>query len=424
MNRVIKTGTMIEIRFLGGCTEVGKLGMLIDTGSEKFLWEYGISVQSGEKPIQPKTNLDGAFVSHAHLDHSGMLPQIYRLGYDGPLYCDPATLDLLSILLRDSLKLQKREGGPLDYLMQDIKKLERNVRFLRVNEKEDFVTSSVSFHNAGHIPGSVMPLLENGGKRILFTGDVKFIETQLMVGAQTKFKDIDLLISESTYSYTNHPDRKSLETSLKKIVQETVHGGGICLIPAFAVGRTQELLMILYELGVPIYIDGMGIRATEAILRHPKNVKDHKTLQKAFSRAHKVERGTNRDRITESPCVILTTAGMLNGGPVVHYISRLYERPDCSLIFTGFQVPGTAGRTLLDTGKFVHEDIEVRPRMRMEFLDFSAHTDHDHLVQFYKKVKPKKILLVHGEKTNEFAKELQKQGFDAHAPKNGETIEV
>lgn len=415
---------MIEIRFLGGCREVGKLGMLIDTGAEKFLWEYGINVQTDEKPIQPKVNLDGVFVSHAHLDHSGMLPQLYRLGYEGPVYSDPTTFDLLYILLRDSLKIQKRSGDPLDYILSDIKKLERNKSLLHANEKQDFVTSSVSFHHAGHIPGSVMPLLENGGKRVLFTGDVKFIDTRLMVGAQKKFKDIDVLISESTYSYTNHPERKKLEESLKKIVQETIYGGGICVIPSFAVGRTQELLMILHELGIPIYMDGMGIRATEAILRHPESVKDHKTLQKAFSHARKVERGMDRDRITESPCVILTTAGMLSGGPVVHYISRLFDRPDCSLVMTGFQVENTSGRILLDTGKFVTEEIEVKPRMRMEFLDFSAHTDHDHLLKFYNKVNPEKILLIHGEKTKEFSEELKSKGFDAYAPKNGETIKI
>lgn len=400
------------------------MGILIDTGVEKFLWEYGVNVQTKERPIEPIPNLDGVFVTHAHLDHSGMIPQLYSIGYDGPVYCGSATHDLLSILLRDSLKLQKRSGEPMDFSLGDIKKFERRARFVSPGDRQDFSVSSISFESAGHIPGSVMLILESKGKRIMFTGDVKFIDTRLMEGAPMDMKKIDILISESTYSYTNHPDRKSLEDSLKKIVQETVHGGGVCVIPAFAVGRTQEILLILYELGVPIYMDGMGIRATEAILRNPESFKDHKKLEAAFSRAKKVRSERERDRIIERPCAIITTAGMLNGGPVVHYISKLHERRDCSLVMTGFQVPGTGGRNLLDTGKFVHGDLEVKPKMRMEFLDFSAHTDQHHLIEFYKKVRPKKIILVHGERTEEFAKELRGMGFDAHAPKNGETLEV
>jgi putative mRNA 3-end processing factor len=400
------------------------MGMLVDTGAEKFLWEYGINVENWGKPIEPEMNFDGVFVSHAHLDHSGLLPQLYGLGYEGRLYCDPATLDLLSILLRDSLKLQKRKCETLDYRMEDIKSLERNAAFLKTGESQEFALSTVSFHSAGHIPGSVTTLLESRGKRILFTGDVKFLDTQLMKGADSHFKDIDVVISEATYSYTNHPERRGIEDSLKRLVQETVYGGGVCLIPSFAVGRTQELLLVLSNLGIPIYIDGMGVRATEAILRHPKSVKDYKRLSAAFSHAHKVTRASERERIIEKPCAIITTAGMLSGGPVISYISKLYDRPDCSLVLTGYQVPGTAGRNLMDTGKFVSGELDIKPRMRMEFLDFSAHTDHDHLLEFYNKVRPKKIILVHGEKTEEFAEELKAKGFDAHAPKNGETVRV
>jgi putative mRNA 3-end processing factor len=400
------------------------MGMLIDTGAEKFLWEYGINVESWGKPIEPEMNLDGVFVSHAHLDHSGLLPQLYSKGYEGLVYSEPATLDLLSILLRDSLKLQKRSSDNLDFLADDIKHLETNTGFLKFGETQDFALSSVSYQSAGHIPGSVTTLLESRGKRVLFTGDIKFMDTHLMNGASSDFKNVDVLISESTYSYTNHPDRTATENSLRKVVQETFYGGGVCLIPSFAVGRTQELLLILSDLGIPTYIDGMGVRATEAILRHPKSIRDHKLLRNAFSRAHKVTRASERERIIEKPCAILTTAGMMNGGPIISYMSKLYDRPDCSLVMTGFQVPGTAGRNLLDTGKFVNGEIDVKPRMRMEFLDFSAHTDHDHLLEFYKKVNPKKIILVHGEKTVEFAEELKAKGFNAYSPKNGETLKV
>jgi putative mRNA 3-end processing factor len=415
---------MIQLQFLGGCREVGRMGIVIDTGVERFLWEYGINVETWEKPIQPEVNFDAVFVSHAHLDHSGLLPQLYSLGYEGDMYMEPVTLDLLSILLRDSLKLQKRECDTLDFHMQDIKTLERQTNFLKAGETQEFTISSISFYHAGHIPGSVLILLETKGKRILFTGDIKFLDTQLMKGSETEFENIDVLISEATYSYTNHPERKGLEDALKKIVQETVYGGGVCLLPAFAVGRTQELMLVLKDLGVPVYIDGMGIKATEAILRHQKSVKDYKSLTTSFSRVKKITNAHERERVIEKPCVIITTAGMLNGGPIVYYISKLYDRPECSLILTGYQVKGTAGRMLLDTGRFVCNDIDVKPRMRIEFLDFSAHTDHDHLLEFYKKVKPKKILLVHGEKTNEFAEELKNLGFDAYTPKNGEVVKV
>ncbi|MCD6590400.1 MAG: MBL fold metallo-hydrolase [Candidatus Aenigmarchaeota archaeon] len=400
------------------------MGIEIDTGVEKFLWEYGVSVQTGELPLQPTTRLDAVFVTHAHLDHSAMLPHLYRIGYRGSVYGDPATFGFTSILYRDYLKLQKRFGFPLNFLIEDVKRMERNIRFLRPGESEDFTASTIRFHNAGHIPGSVMIELETHGKHILFTGDVKFIDTRLMTGAVKKFENIDVIISESTYHYTNHPDRKGLEREFRKVVCETIENGGICLIPAFAVGRTQELLLMLEDLDYPIYLDGMGIHATESVLRHPKSIRDHKKLQRAFSKAHKIRRSVERERILKKPSVIITTAGMLNGGPVVYYMERLHDREDSSIVLTGYQVEGTAGRTLLDTGRFVVNDMDIKPKMKIFFFDFSAHTDRNHLLEFYNKVCPEKILLIHGEKTDEFAKELKNMGFDAYAPSNGETFKL
>jgi putative mRNA 3-end processing factor len=415
---------MIEIRFLGGCHEVGRSAFLIDTGVEKFLLDYGMNVQENIGPAKPSVNLDGVFLSHAHLDHSGFLPDLYRSGYSGHVYATPITFDLTSILLRDSIKLQKRRGNPLPFQINDVKRMERFRSFLRPGEVQEFSLSSVEFFHAGHIPGSVSILLDCKGKRILYTGDIKFINTQLMAKASSEFKDIDYVISESTYSYMDHPERKSLEDRLKQIVQETVYNEGIALIPSFAVGRTQELLIILYELGIPLYLDGMGIRATERTLKYPDTVRDPKKLKEAFGRARKVKRMNERDRAIEKPCVIITTAGMLNGGPIVHYIGKLFDRPDCSLTLTGYQVSETAGRKLLDTGKYSNGEIEVKPRMRIEFLDFSAHTDHQHLLEFFNKVNPEKIFLVHGDHISEFEKELKELDFDACGPKNGGRIRV
>jgi putative mRNA 3-end processing factor len=332
------------------------------------------------------------------------------------------TLELAYILLRDSIKLQKMQGLPPEFLSEDIKRMQQLEMFLEFGDKEHFTATSIEVFNAGHIPGSAAILLETKNKRILYTGDIKFSDTRLMKGAHSKYKNIDVLISESTYSYMNHPPRKELEDRLRQIVQETLYNNGIAIIPAFAVGRTQELLMILADLGFPIYIDGMGISATERILMYPEYLKDAKGLKKAFGEAHTIKKAHERDQILSDPCIIITTAGMLNGGPVGHYIKKLHNRTDCSLIFSGYQVKGTAGRTLMDTGVYTNGDLSVKPKMHMEFLDFSAHTDHDHLLEFYEKVNPGKIVLIHGEKANEFAHELTEKGFDAVAPRNGERI--
>jgi putative mRNA 3-end processing factor len=180
----------------------------------------------------------------------------------------------------------------------------------------------------------------------------------------------------------------------------------------------------LKDLGFPIYLDGMGITATEKILKYPESVRNAKDLKEAFSKAHKIKKMHERGNVLNKPCIIITTAGMLNGGPVGNYIKKLYNRPECSVILSGYQIKGTVGRTLLETGVYTNGEISVKPKMHVEFLDFSAHTDHDHLIKFYEKISPEKIFLIHGEKTVEFAEELKQRGFDAYAPRNGEKVIV
>ncbi len=416
---------MIDIRVLGSGREVGRSAILLDTGSEKFMFDYGIEVQESDVPITPPLNLDGVFISHAHLDHSGLIPQLYSMGFEGLTFMTSATKTISYELLKDSLHVQKRKGMKPQYLPIHINQMEENSETLENGEDVTIGKSKIGFESSGHIPGGSQIILESQKQKILYTGDVKFIDTELMKGAETNFENINTIISESTYSYADHPDRKELEDRLRTIAQDTLYDDGILLLPSFAVGRTQELLLILKDLGFPVIMDGMGISITEKTLMHPDSIRDAKGLSEAFSRAGKARRDSQRASVLQSPHIIITTSGMMNGGPVGYYMKHLHKRKDCAIVQTGFQVEGTVGRVFKDTGRYVNEGIDINSQMNYEFLDFSAHTDRSHLIDFYKKLNPEKIILVHGEFTEDFARELKENhGFIAFAPSNGETITV
>jgi putative mRNA 3-end processing factor len=416
---------MVEITFLGGAREVGRMGMLLRTSKERFLWEYGIEVQDTLLPIKPDIkSIDAVFLSHAHIDHSGLLPQLYRDGYRGSVHATQATFDISYLLLHDSIKVQKKRGEPPLYLPGHVERLMEKRKEMNYKEPVRFGNSQITLHDAGHIPGASAPLLDTGKKRILFTGDLKFIDSKLVKGARLPEKDIDILICESTYSYKDHPPREELYDKLREMVQETVYGGGIALIPSFAVGRTQEMLLMLHDLGFPMYVDGMGIEATEIMLNNKEFLNNPQELQRAFSKARKINRSRERKNVIANPCIVITTAGMMNGGPVSYYIKNLYNREKCSLILTGYQVEGTVGRKLMDTGRYVNEGLDVKPKMRMEQMDFSAHTDRSHIIKYIKKSSPGRVIFVHGDNPDGLVKDVRAMGFDCSAPKNGDKIKV
>jgi putative mRNA 3-end processing factor len=415
---------MVELNFLGGGNEVGRAAVLIRAGRDRLLLDYGIDVQKGDVPMAPGFPLSGVFVTHAHIDHSGLLPELYKRGWNGHVYGTGATFGLCGLLLKDSMKVQKKRGENPAFLAGHIETMNRLWKKLDYNKQVKFMDSSVRLLDAGHIPGSACPLLETEGKRILYTGDIKFVDTRLVKGSGIWNEDLDVLITESTYHYRNHPDRKELEDNLREIAQNTVYNNGTLLIPSFSVGRTQEILLILHDLGFPIFMDGMGIEATEIILNYPKFLRNAKELRKAFSRARKIRKSKDRKDAVNTPCVIISTAGMLNGGPIGYYMKHLHGKENCALVLTGYQVEGTVGRKLIDTGRYVNEGIDVRPKMPITFMDFSAHCGRDNLIKLVKKTNPGKVFLVHGDGTPGFAEELRGMGFDAHAVVNGEKIRI
>jgi putative mRNA 3-end processing factor len=414
----------MKISFLGGAGEVGRMGILLDNNREKFLMDYGVNVETMDVPLDPGLGINHLLLSHAHLDHSGNVPSFYRRGWNGRVYATPTTFDLCSILLRDSIKVQGIKGLTSTYNIGDVEKMEKLGVNMPFGMKREFKSGAVEFNDAGHVPGSASTLIETCGKRILYTGDIKFSGTSLMKSAFSDFEEIDVMMIESTYAYKDHPPRSEIVNRLKEIIESTVQGGGFVLLPSFAVGRAQELLMAAAELNVPICMDGMGIAASRAIIDHMETVANPKKLKDAFGMARKIKSAKQRELVLQTPGVIITTAGMLSGGPAGFYMRKLHAREDSYLVMNGFQIPGTPGRTLLDTGRYIYEDVDVKPKMRVDFLDFSAHCGREEIINFVEKVAPEKVFLVHGERSEALAQMLTAAGFDTTVPKNGDIVRV
>lgn len=229
---------------------------------------------------------------------------------------------------------------------------------------------------------------------------------------------------ESTYSNREHTPRQKSEQDLFKIVKSTVDAGGVAVIPAFAVGRSAEILAVLasFKPRFPVYLDGMARDATEILTHYPELLRNPHIIHEAMDLATPLYSDDERSDAVNKPCAIVTTGGTLDGGPVVSYIKRLYSQPDCSLIFVGFQPPKTAGRYLLDTGRFVSAEFDLAVKMSIHTLDFSAHAGRTQLLNFVKKMRPAQVVCMHGDHCERFATELRSRyGVDATAPKNGES---
>jgi putative mRNA 3-end processing factor len=265
-----------------------------------------------------------------------------------------------------------------------------------------------------------MALIASQGKNLLYTGDFNSIHTRLLKKADLDLPKIDVLITESTYSDRDHPSRKSQEKELIKIINETLAIDGTCLIAGFAIGRITELLLVLNAYGIdyPVFVDGMTKKAITITNNYRNLLRDPKSVDKALEKVEYVATHRMRRKIIKEPCVILTTSGMLQGGPIVYYLKSLYDKRNCSLILAGWQLEGTPGKILLETGRYVNEKFGLNLEVKLFFkrLDFSAHAGKTELFKFIEKINPEKIFCIHGDHTQEFANELKERGFDAIAP--------
>ncbi len=401
---------------------MGRSAILVN---EELLLDYGI--KPTDPPAYPLNGLrpKTLIISHGHLDHSGLAPNLMDL--EPEIYCTGITARLSALLARDTLKIAEKRGHVIPYYTDEIQEFERKAR--AVEYRQEFGTSGYSacLFDAGHIPGSSSVYLEKDNQSLFYTGDINTIETELQKGADRELPESDILMVESTYFGRNHTPRKILEERFIGSVKETVESGGKAVIAAFSIGRTQEIMLLLKKHGLHAYVDGMGVDVFDLLKRKPECVRDMNKLEKAFASSN-IVKPEDRSRIIEEPCIIVTSAGMLNGGPVLYYIGEIHDDPKSKIHLTGYQADDTNGRMALESGHIVDGRDTLRLNCRLELYDFSAHCGDaqlKELVRDFTGSGTETVITVHGDNTEGFAGWVKEElGVNAIAPVNGERVYV
>ena len=414
----------MEIQFLGGAREVGRSALLVDG---RLLLDYGIL--TGNPPQYPAGSGGGGVdpeavvVSHGHLDHVGTVPALLSGTARPGIHWTPPTCELALTLARDTLKLHG--SSPLcPFTENDVRRTTEVSRTHGYGEPFEAAGYEVTFFDAGHIPGSAHVLVDDGDARLLYTGDFHTHDQRLVAGTTAR-PDADAVVCESTYSDVDHEDRKAVEERFARSVETTLWEGGTVVVPAFAIGRTQEMLLVCEAHDIPCYVDGMGKGVTEMLRQYPEFVRDPAALKRAAGHARFVTgRDGQRKRIADQNVVIVTTSGMLSGGPAMTYVPAIGRNPVNKIAMTGYQVEGTPGRELLETGRADIGGRVMPVSARVEQYDFSAHADHDGLRALLDSYGDARILVNHGDRCPTFAAELRADGFRASAPERGERVEV
>ncbi|WP_188980310.1 MBL fold metallo-hydrolase [Halocalculus aciditolerans] len=406
----------MDIRFLGGVREVGRSAVLVN---DSLLLDFGML--TGTPPQFPveTPEPDAVVVSHGHLDHVGALPGLLSGANRPDIHWTPPTYELTLTLARDTLKLH---GGTLHcpFTENDVKRVTEVSRTHGYRETFEAAGHDVTFYNAGHIPGSAHVLIDDGDTRLLYTGDFHTDDQRLVAGTTAR-PDADVVICESTYSDVEHDPRAAVEARFAQSVKTTLWEGGTVVVPAFAIGRTQEILLVCEAHDIPCYVDGMGKQVTEMLRQYPEFVRDADALRRAKSHARFVTgRDGQRKRIADQNAAIVTTSGMLSGGPAMTYVPAIRANPTNKVAMTGYQVEGTPGRDLLETGSAELDGRRMPVSAQVEQYDFSAHADRDGLRDFLDAYTDTPVVVNHGDRCEAFAAALETDGFDATAPAHGE----
>ena len=455
----------VRVTFLGGSRQVGRSAILVKTRESQILLDCGINPGS-RRPIQsyPRldveefdiNNLDAVIITHAHLDHCGFLPYLYKYGYSGPVYCSEPTANVMTLLQSDYIDVTRKEGNVPPYSHEDIFEVILHTIPLSYGEVTDISPDvRLTLHNAGHILGSSLIHLHigKGLHNIVYTGDFKYGPTALLQPASTYFPRVETLIMEATYGNPDNitPSRDETDAQFVEIANKILKKGKV-LMPVPAVGRAQEILMVINKymqsgdlLEAPVYIEGMISEATGIHTAYPDYL-SHEIRDQILKQGVNpfesdyftvVKQHDSRDEIVEGgPCIIIATAGMMEGGPVLDYFKRLAPYDENGLIFVSYQVKGTMGQRVqsgMGSAQMYNQDgkLEViNIEMSTHTVHgFSGHSDRRQLVNYVRRLRPqpKRVFVVHGEesKCENLARTVSKmRGVRGHAPRLLDTFRL
>ncbi len=419
----------MQLRFLGACQEVGRSAVAVKGARAQILMDYGVMINHEigfPVHVSPK-DIDAVILTHAHLDHSGLVPLFYVNSPKLPVYGVEPTFKLTRVLVRDMIKLS---GYYLPYEYIDMENMMNHAVPVEYHSKFKVGDAEISMINAGHIPGSSQTIVEVDGKRVLYTGDYNLVPTHLVPGADREYRNLDAIVIESTYAMADHPDRAESERNFVLACKEVVEGGGTVLVPAFGVGRSQEILCMLadHNFNHPVFVDGMALDAIRMLEEYPNSLKDQQLFRRAMKEAEHIKNWHDRRRAARTEGVIVSPAGMLKGGASVFYMENIAENQDNGIFLVSYQVQGSPGRILLEEGRFILHGKARKVNARVEKFDFSSHGGKTQLEETLKELdKTTRVFVVHGDESN--CKHLadwasQELGLQASTPRPGEAYDL
>ena len=428
----------LRITALGGAQQVGRSAFLVQTRESSVLLDCGINPGSSkaferfprfDSPTFEIDALDAVVISHAHLDHCGLVPFLYKYGYDGPIYCSAPTSNLMTLLQLDYLDVAGKQGIIPPYDQKDVRECVLHTIPLRHGVVTDIAPDArLTLHNAGHILGSSVTHLHigEGLHNIVYTGDYKYARTMLLEAATTEFPRVETVITESTYGSPTDitPSRVQAEGKLTSIINETLERKAKVLIPVPAVGRAQEIMLVIdgyMRRGLmkeaPVFIEGMISEATAIHTAYPEYLgRDvrRSILYEGINPFQSdyftiVQHPSVRQEIIDGkPCIIMATSGMLEGGPVIEYFKSLAEDEKNTIIFVSYQIEGTMGRRVqkgMSDVTMINSNGRlgvVKVRLQVESIEgFSGHSDRHQIINYITHLnpKPERVVVCHGEKS-------------------------